>query len=337
MYSKTGEVKFSHTERACAAIQDQPREVRAAWNLSEEVTIEPCRRPSDLEGISYASISAEPNVLSAFSAPAEGDGSNAIDRQPSGEHGAIGGRAHGADDPGRPYAQVRYVEDRPEDHRWWTVTLSHECIEMAINPYMDRTLKASPLPDFAASGRVGKHEEVHYLKEICDPCQSGWHAYPCERPGSDQPVWLSDFLLPDYFDWQPRGSRFSFTGSVTRPFENSHAWMPELGRASNEEAVAAVAVRRRQVERFRMHARLGADPGGFPRCRTPSERRAQQSATVVVRGPARLQEAPRSSPEPGRRRLASPQAVVALPARRRGNGIAAWPQRNSSPTIRSDS
>ncbi|HSC65278.1 MAG TPA: hypothetical protein VLD35_16675, partial [Caldimonas sp.] len=128
-------------------------------------------------------------------------------------------RAHGADDPGRPYAQVRYVEDRPEDHRWWTVTLSHECIEMAINPYMDRTLKASPLPDFAASGRVGKHEEVHYLKEICDPCQSGWHAYPCERPGSDQPVWLSDFLLPDYFDWQPRGSRFSFTGSVTRPFE----------------------------------------------------------------------------------------------------------------------
>jgi len=217
--SKTNAVTFAQLERACAAISRQLMDVRAAWNLPEDITIEPCRSRSDPGNISYVTVSANPLFLSAFSAPAEGNESHGVTRQTSGEHGVIAGNSDEADRSDRPYAQVRYVEDRAEDHRWWTVTLSHECVEMAVNPYMDRAIPGPPLRDFVAAGHAGEGETVDFLKEICDPCQSGLHAYPCDLPGSDQPIWLSDFVLPEYFNPQAQGARLSFTGSVTRPRE----------------------------------------------------------------------------------------------------------------------
>jgi hypothetical protein len=106
---------------------------------------------------------------------------------------------------------VRYTEDRPQDHHWWTVSLSHECIEMVIDPDMHQTIQG-PAPD-------GGDEPVDYLLEICDPCQSGTYAYPYSVDGRDDPIWLSDFVLPEYFQKGSQSSRFSFNGSVTRPFQ----------------------------------------------------------------------------------------------------------------------
>lgn len=219
VYSKTRAVTFSQLERACSAIQDQLRQVRAAWDLSEEFTIEPCRRRSNPTNISYVTVSEHPLFLSAFRAPAPADESQPAEGRTAGEHGVIHGNVAATDNPGRPYAQVRFIESRAEDHHWWTVTLSHECVEMAVNPYMDRTLRAPPPAGFAQSGHADGDEPVAYLKEICDPCQSGWHAYPHDVAGSADPIWLSDFVLPEYFERPAQGSRFSFNGSVTQPLE----------------------------------------------------------------------------------------------------------------------
>ena len=216
--SSTEAVTFAHLERACSAIQDQLREVRVAWDLPQEITIEPCRRRSNPKNVSYVTVAEHPLFLSAFRAPAHADESGEIDAQTAGEHGVIPGAGDATNDRGQPYAQVRFTSDRAEDHYWWTVTLSHECVEMAANPYMDRTVRAPPPALFAASGHADGHEAVEYLMEICDPCQSGWHAYPHEVPGG-QPIWLSDFVLPRYFDPAAPSGPFSFKRSVTQPFE----------------------------------------------------------------------------------------------------------------------
>lgn len=63
------------------------------------------------------------------------------------------------DDAGRPFALIA-MSDR------WTVTASHEMLEMIVNPFGDRFVMA-PSIETAANGR-----SVRYLHEVCDPCQT---------------------------------------------------------------------------------------------------------------------------------------------------------------------
>jgi hypothetical protein len=84
----------------------------------------------------------------------------------------------------------------------WTVTTSHEVLEMLSDPSGNR-LVASPHPT-----RPG--QRVDYLIEVCDPCLSQWY------PVNGLPV--ADFYTPRYFD--PVGApgvRYSYTGSIDRP------------------------------------------------------------------------------------------------------------------------
>jgi hypothetical protein len=86
----------------------------------------------------------------------------------------------------------------------WTVTLSHEVLEMIADPYGNRLI-AAPHP-------LDPVERVKYLVEVCDPCQTVWY------PINGVPV--SDFYTPRYFDpVGPDAGRYSFTGEVTRPIE----------------------------------------------------------------------------------------------------------------------
>nr|HET7858021.1 hypothetical protein [Caldimonas sp.] len=199
-----GLVPFDHLEGVCVAIQDQLREVCAAWNL-DDVTVEPSRARSDPANVCYVTVSRNPLLSTAFRDPGDDDAS------PSGEHGP--------GISGAPFAHVRHDVDDPVQHHWWTVTLSHECIEMAVNPNMDEFVPAPPRPEFAALPGVGGDGTVEYLKEICDPCQSGLYAYPWAGAGVDEPIWLSDFLLPGYFDARSSADRFSFKGSVRQPLD----------------------------------------------------------------------------------------------------------------------
>jgi hypothetical protein len=84
----------------------------------------------------------------------------------------------------------------------WSVTLSHEVIEMITDPFGNRLIAAAHPRD--------KRQRVKYLLEVCDPCQTMWY------PVNGVPV--SDFFTPRYFDpVEVDSSRFSFTGALTRP------------------------------------------------------------------------------------------------------------------------
>jgi hypothetical protein len=86
----------------------------------------------------------------------------------------------------------------------WTVTLSHEILEMLADPSGNR-LVAAYHPNPAQRGR-----RVQYLLEVCDPCLSRWY--------SVNGVPVSDFVTPQYFDpVRVPGMRYSFTGSLVEP------------------------------------------------------------------------------------------------------------------------
>jgi hypothetical protein len=100
---------------------------------------------------------------------------------------------------GRPYALVEYSDS-------WSLTASHEALEMLVDPFGRRT----------AAGRSPKfgQGQVEFLVEACDPCEAAAFAYTING------VLVSDFLTPPFYD--PRrtvGARYSFTGAITRPRE----------------------------------------------------------------------------------------------------------------------
>ena len=86
----------------------------------------------------------------------------------------------------------------------WSVTISHEVLEMIADPFGNRLIAAAHPQD--------KTERVKYLLEVCDPCQAVWY------PVNGVPV--SDFYTPRYFDpVGMQGGRYSYTGEIQEPLE----------------------------------------------------------------------------------------------------------------------
>lgn len=86
----------------------------------------------------------------------------------------------------------------------WSVTLSHEVLEMIADPFGNRLI--------AAAHPLTPGQRVKYLLEVCDPCQATWY------PVNGVPV--SDFYTPRYFDpVAVDRSRYSFTGALEAPLQ----------------------------------------------------------------------------------------------------------------------
>ena len=86
----------------------------------------------------------------------------------------------------------------------WSVTLSHEVLEMIADPFGNRLV--------AAAHPANPDVRLLYLLEVCDPCQAVW--YPVNG------VPMADFYTQRYFD--PVGverSRYSFTGALEHPLQ----------------------------------------------------------------------------------------------------------------------
>jgi hypothetical protein len=115
-----------------------------------------------------------------------------------GQDGAAG--VH-EDDQGQPFALV-------EASGTWSLTLSHETLEMLADPSGNR-LVAGQAPAVAqGQGRV------EFLVEVCDPSEDGAFAYHVNG------ITVSDFYTPHYFDPESStGARYSFTGAITKPRE----------------------------------------------------------------------------------------------------------------------
>jgi hypothetical protein len=120
------------------------------------------------------------------------------------EPGALGFHT---DDQNQPISYVMYTDT-------WTITVSHETLEMLADPYGSRPHTAR-LPEglenqYAKFGLSSASSRVSYLLEVCDPCEETSY----EVGG----VQLSDFLLPGWYRTSPaQHPAYSHAGGCTDP------------------------------------------------------------------------------------------------------------------------
>jgi len=101
------------------------------------------------------------------------------------------------DKDGQPFALVEFGDS-------WSLTASHECLEMLADPQGNRLI-AGPSP-MEGQGRV------EFLVEVCDPSEAEEFAYTVND------VLMSDFYTPRYFDpTKAAGVQYSFSGAITEP------------------------------------------------------------------------------------------------------------------------
>jgi hypothetical protein len=101
------------------------------------------------------------------------------------------------DQNGQPYA---LVEAGPT----WSLTASHECLEMLVDPFGNRLIAGPSVKK--GQGRV------RYLAEVCDPSESEAFAYTVNN------VLVSDFYTPHFFDpVLAAGVRYSYTSAIKAP------------------------------------------------------------------------------------------------------------------------
>ena len=107
------------------------------------------------------------------------------------------------DKDGQPFALIEFGEQ-------WSLTASHECLEMLADPFGNRLVAADLLEQAVNLGQ--DQHRVRYLVEVCDPSESGQYAYTVNG------VLVSDFYTPHFFDPVPSsGVRYSFTGAIDGP------------------------------------------------------------------------------------------------------------------------
>ncbi len=103
------------------------------------------------------------------------------------------------DRDGQPFALVQYNDS-------WSLTASHECLEMLADPMGNRLIAGQSLK--ADQGRV------EYLVEVCDPCEDVAFSYTVNG------ILVSDFITPHFFDpVKADGVKYSYTGAIDGPRE----------------------------------------------------------------------------------------------------------------------
>ena len=101
------------------------------------------------------------------------------------------------DENGQPFSLVEYS-------RGWSLTASHEVMEMLVDPF-GRRLVAGESP-------VSGQGRVRFLLEVCDPSEAEKYSYHVHG------VRVSDFYTPHFFDAKKSaGVRYSFTEAITAP------------------------------------------------------------------------------------------------------------------------
>jgi hypothetical protein len=100
----------------------------------------------------------------------------------------------------QPYALITSSDDKDV----WSLTASHELLEMLVDPFGNRLVAGdSPKKD---QGRV------MFLVEVCDPSEAAEFGYTVNG------VRVSDFYTPHFFDpVAASGVRYSYTDAITEP------------------------------------------------------------------------------------------------------------------------
>src|SRR5437867_2227309 len=116
----------------------------------------------------------------------------------SDQAGALG--YHDLARSGRPLGKVFAGTDRRYGNNW-TITASHELLEMLADPNIN-------LVAFA------EDENRLYAYEVCDACEADADGYEING------ITVSDFVFPGWFEPMhvEEGEKFDFQGKITKPF-----------------------------------------------------------------------------------------------------------------------
>ena len=107
----------------------------------------------------------------------------------------------------QPFAKVIATKDDPT----WTVDVSHEILEMLVDPYGNRMQSSVAIEIVGGKIRDGTGQ-YGYLVEARDPCEANNYAYTVNG------VAVSDFITPHFYDpLVTPGTRYSFTGAIKGP------------------------------------------------------------------------------------------------------------------------
>lgn len=169
--SETNSASFSEVSRVSAALQKQAiRDLGPIWDV--QATVDAFAQLEDVP-LGYWPIVIQDDI------------------------GFAGAAGIHLDKDGQPFALVQFDQG-------WSLTASHELIEMLVDPSGDRVIAGqSPKP---------RQHRVEFLVEPCDPSEAPEFAYQVNG------VTVSDFYTPAYFSpvVEP-GARFSFTGAIKKP------------------------------------------------------------------------------------------------------------------------
>lgn len=109
------------------------------------------------------------------------------------------------DKDGQPFALISASTTLDD----WSLTASHEMIEMLVDPFGNRLVASNSPMD--GQGRIS------VLVEVCDPSKSAENAYTANG------ILVSDFYTPNYLDpVVASGVRYSYTGAITEPRQVLH-------------------------------------------------------------------------------------------------------------------
>jgi len=124
----------------------------------------------------------------------------------SDQAGALG--YHDLTSQGLPLGKV-FAKSDIDNGYVWTVTASHELLELLADPDINLTTFVEQLQhDGAGSGRL-------YAYEVCDACEADQYGYKIDD------TTVSDFVTPAWFEsfWPPGSSQFDYQNQIQRPFE----------------------------------------------------------------------------------------------------------------------
>jgi len=171
--SQTQVVPFAQVAQISAALQKQvTRDVAPIWNVT--ATVDPFEKVEDVPLGTWTILLKD---ATGYYSP--------------GVH---------LDSNGQPYALVH----GQADHDKLSLAVSHECIEMLVDPFGKRLIAGdSPSPE---QGRV------LFLVEVCDPSEAMTFAYTVNG------VVVSDFYTPAFFEpVTAAGVRYSYGGHIQEP------------------------------------------------------------------------------------------------------------------------
>jgi hypothetical protein len=174
LVSESKLVGIGDVMRVAAALQKQAsRDLAPAWNISATVDA--------FEKLEDVPIGYWPMII----------------KDDIGFSGAAG--IH-LDKDRQPFALITSSSDLDG----WSLTASHESLEMLVDPYGDRLIAGDSPKE--GQGRVS------FLVEVSDPSEATEFAYTVNG------ILVSDFYTPRFFDpMQSTGVRYSFTGAITEP------------------------------------------------------------------------------------------------------------------------